>query len=355
MDIVAEVVGWLNSGSDVSNAAQVQRSWRHPAQAKLFGTVTLKCPLRAQLFVEAFVRNIGPGNPCWHMGADRLRLECFVRHIYIDVPENYSQVRFYTNLTTILPLLSNLRSLYIMMRRWSDHVWRIELGKYLPEHAPPSLERLCIQVSKYFATRRSVVLINSSQLPAGDPDARAFMRMPDVMQWKVWFGAWSHLQSFAFVCEDIWGIRSSQTTASRAAEEVEGIVCKWLVDSSLKSFDIWSGVDSIHLSQHFQIASATFHNIPNAGSARHQYSFKHNEYSHTWTLSPPTAPMHSAALQFCRRICTDGCWICLAIEHMEDVDNLISYLDDVREGDWHDRMIGSKPWSTLECDPTYNC
>jgi hypothetical protein len=146
---VAEVVGWLDSGSDLSNAALVQRTWCCPAQVRLFGSVTLKCPLRAQLFVEAFVRNIGPGNPCWRMGMDRLHLECFVRHIYVDVPENYSQVLFYTNLTTILPLLTNLRSLYIMMRRWDSHIWRIELGKYLPEHAPPSLGRLCIQVSEY--------------------------------------------------------------------------------------------------------------------------------------------------------------------------------------------------------------
>lgn len=146
---MAEVVGWLDSGSDISNVALVQRSWHHPAQIRLFGTVTLKCPVRAQLFVEAFVRNIGPGNPRWQMGMGRLRLERFVRHIYFDVPENYSQVRFYANLTTILPLLSNLRSLYVMMRRWNNHVWQIELGKYLPEHAPPSLERLCIQVSTY--------------------------------------------------------------------------------------------------------------------------------------------------------------------------------------------------------------
>ena len=149
VDIVVEVVGWLDSGSDISNAALVQRSWCYPTQVRLFGAVTLRCPVRTQLFVEAFVRNIGPGNPRWRMGMDRLRLECFVRHIYIDVPENYSQVRFYANITTILPLLRNLRSLYVMMRRWNDHVWQIELGKYLPEHAPPSLERLCIQASIY--------------------------------------------------------------------------------------------------------------------------------------------------------------------------------------------------------------
>jgi len=129
--------------------ALVQRSWCYPAQSELFGTVILNCPICAQLFVEAFVRNIGPGNPCGRMGIDRLHLETFVRHIYVDVPENYSQVQFYGNLATILPLLSNLRSLYIVIRRWNNHIWEVELGKFLPEHAPPSLERLCIQVCKY--------------------------------------------------------------------------------------------------------------------------------------------------------------------------------------------------------------
>jgi hypothetical protein len=149
IDVVAQFSSWLDSGSDLTNLALVQRSWCHPAQAELFGTVVLKCPIRAQLFVEAFVRNMGPGNPLWHLGIDRLHLENFVRHIYVDIPENYSQKRFYGNLSTILPLLVNLRSLYIVMRRWNNHIWEIELGKFLPEHAPPSLQRLCIQVSNH--------------------------------------------------------------------------------------------------------------------------------------------------------------------------------------------------------------
>lgn len=128
--------------------ALVQRSWCYPAQVVLFGTIILKCPVRAQLLVEAFVRNIGPGNPLRHMGINRLRLESFVHHIYLDIPENYSQVQFFGNLSTILPLLRNLHSLYIMMRRWDDQIWEVELGRSLPEHAPPSLKRLCIQVSE---------------------------------------------------------------------------------------------------------------------------------------------------------------------------------------------------------------
>jgi hypothetical protein len=142
--------GWTpEATSQIWPSFNVQRSWCYPAQAELFSTVILKCPIRIQLFVEAFVRNIGPGNPLWNLRIGRLHLESFVRHIYVDIPENYSQARFYANLITILPLLGNLRSIFIVMRRWENHIWQIELGKLLPEHAPPSLERLCIQVSRY--------------------------------------------------------------------------------------------------------------------------------------------------------------------------------------------------------------
>ena len=139
----------MDAGSDLTNMALVQRSWCHPAQVQLYGTVILKCPVRTQLLVEAFVRNMGPGNPSRRLGVDRLRLEIFIRHIYIDIPENYTQAQFYGNIATIFPLLSNLRSLYIVMRCWNNHIWEVELGKFLPEHAPLSLEHLFIQVSQY--------------------------------------------------------------------------------------------------------------------------------------------------------------------------------------------------------------
>jgi hypothetical protein len=143
--------------------ALVQRSWCHPAQSELFRTVVLKCPVRAQLFIEAFVRNIGPGNPLWRMGINRVRLESLVRHIYVDIPENYTQGQFYGNLVTIFPLLSNLRSLYLVMRRWNDHIWDVELGKFIPEHAPRSLERLSIEVSKYYRASTPVCLRSHSR------------------------------------------------------------------------------------------------------------------------------------------------------------------------------------------------
>jgi hypothetical protein len=127
--------------------ALVQRSWCEPEQRELLRAVIFKCPVRVQLFVEAFIRNLGPGNPLIRKDVYRSRLETFVHHIYLDIPENFSQAEFYGNLITILPLLENLRSLYIVMRRWDDYVWNVQLGRYLPEHAPPRLQRLCMQVS----------------------------------------------------------------------------------------------------------------------------------------------------------------------------------------------------------------
>jgi len=152
LDVVTQIVRWLDSGCDLANVALVQRSWCYPAQVELFRAVILKCPLRAQLFVEAFVRNLGPGNPAIRRGVNCLPLERYVRYIYVDVPENYSQADFYNSLGSFLPLLTNLQSLYIVMRRWDVYIWDIQLGKHLPEHAPPSLQRLCIQVSGHMNT-----------------------------------------------------------------------------------------------------------------------------------------------------------------------------------------------------------
>jgi hypothetical protein len=145
-DIVCEVFGWLNLGNDLTNLALVQRSWCHPAQRELFRAIVLKCPVRMQLFIDALVRNIGPANPPIRRGHNRLCLERLVRHMYLDVPNNYAQGEFYGNIASILPVLTNLRSLYIAMRRWDNHILDIYLGEYLPEHAPPNLQCLSIQV-----------------------------------------------------------------------------------------------------------------------------------------------------------------------------------------------------------------
>jgi hypothetical protein len=68
----------------------------------------------------------------------------------MDAPENYLQDEFHGNIATIIPLLENLRSLYIVLRRWGKYVWNVQLGSYFPEHAPPSLQLLSIQVNGYF-------------------------------------------------------------------------------------------------------------------------------------------------------------------------------------------------------------
>ena len=232
----------------------------------------------------------------------------------------------------------------------ADRAWKI------PSGACPSQLRTSMHPSKYILQlEQNKVLTKIFQIPAGDPEALALARAPDVQRWKAWFGAWTHLQTIAFICEDIWWRRSSQTTTSQAAEKAEGIVHEWFGNSSLKNFEIWSGADSIQLSRQFQVAYARFHNIHHTQSTRHQYSFRRNEHSRTWILSPPTLPMHSAALQFRGHVCTDGCWICIAIEEEDDLETLISCLDDVREEDWRGRMQESKPWSMWECDPTYIC
>ena len=155
----------------------------------------------------------------------------------------------------------------------------------------------------------------------------------------------------AFVCEDIWWHRSSDMSKSEASQKAEKIAREWLTNSSLESFELWSGVESIRLSQQLQIEYGRFHNIHDAGSTRHQYSFNRNENTRTWMLSPPTVPMCSAVSKIGEHICVDRCWICLAMDEYEDLETVISYLDHVRNEDWHDRMLESTPWSNTPFSP----
>jgi len=193
------------------------------------------------------------------------------------------------------------------------------------------------------------------QIPAGDPGALLFARQPDAnIEWKVWFGAWGHIRTLAFVCEDIWWHRSSETSKSEASKGAEKIVRQWLANSSLETFEVWSGIDSIQLSSQLRIQYGRFHNIHDAESTRHRYSFRRDENTRTWMLSPPTIPMRSAISNFREHICVDRCWICLSMEEDEDLETVISYLDDVRQEDRHDRISEQRQWSKLDDDPSYN-
>jgi hypothetical protein len=197
------------------------------------------------------------------------------------------------------------------------------------------------------------VLMTIPQLPAGDPDAQLFVSKPGVARWRKWFGAWTNLQTFAFICEDFWWWRLSDVTLAQASEVAENIVQDWLTNSSLERFEIWSSATDVQLSNQFKVAYARFHNIHKTEPTRHRYSFQCDELTRTWVLSSPMASMCSAISQFSEHICGDGCWICIAIDEEEDLESLISYLDDVREEDWHDRMMELTLWSKLSCDHSY--
>lgn len=150
------------------------------------------------------------------------------------------------------------------------------------------------------------------------------------------------------------GTGHSDMSKSEASQKAEKITREWLTNSSLESFELWSGVESIRLFQQLQIEYGKFHNIHDVESTRHRYSFSPNENTRTWMLSPLTVPMCSAVSKFREHICVDRCWVCLAMEEDADLETVISYLDDVRNEDWHDRMSDSTPWSKLDCDRCYS-
>jgi len=202
--------------------------------------------------------------------------------------------------------------------------------------------------------QNNTALMFISQIPAGDPDALLFMRTDDEW-WKAWFSLWTHLQTLAFICEDIWWHRSSKMTTTEASQIVEKVVRKWLANSSLRRFELWSGADCIQLSLRLQVTYARFHDIhrDDTEPTRHRYSFGCDENTEAWTLSPSTALMSSAISEFRECVCTDRCWVCISMEGDKDVETLISYLVDVREQEWHNRTTKLTAWSVQDCDPSY--
>jgi hypothetical protein len=142
-------------------------------------------------------------------------------------------------------------------------------------------------------------------------------------------------------------------TIAEASQIAEKVIHEWLVNSSLKHFELWSGADCVELSQRLQVTYARFHNVHNTESTRHRYPFRRDENTDTWTLSPSTTLMRSAVSEFSEHVCTDGCWICLSMEGVEDVETFILYLDDIREEDWHHRIRKLTAWSIRDRDPSY--
>ena len=142
-------------------------------------------------------------------------------------------------------------------------------------------------------------------------------------------------------------------TSAEASQIAERVVSRWLVNSPLRHFELWSGADCIELSLQLQVMYARFHNVHNTKSTRHRYSFRRDEDTDIWTLSPSTELMRSAVAEFREHVCTDGCWICISMEEDEDAEAVISYVDDVREHDFHNRITKLTPWSTRDCVRSY--
>ena len=126
-------------------------------------------------------------------------------------------------------------------------------------------------------------------------------------------------------------------TIAEASKIAERVVSGWLVDSSLKHFEMWSGADCIELSLRLQVTYARFHNIHHNKSTRHRYSFGRDENTDTWTLFPSTVPMRSAVSEFREHVCTDGCWICISMEEDEDAETVSQWL--IKE-----KLISTVPW-----------
>jgi len=334
--------------------ALVQRSWCYPAQVELFRAVILKCPLRAQLFVEAFVRNLGPGNPAIRRGVNRLPLERYVRYIYVDVPENYSQTDFYNSLGSFLPLLTNLQSLYIVMRRWDVYIWDIQLGKHLPEHAPPSLQRLCIQVSGHINTMIYYLSLQLRFPQVIQPPGRSRTGQTSIggghglRSGNIFGQSPSSAKTYA------GGDRLTQQHPRHARRRKKMYASGWLTLHWIVLRYGLAPVESSFSSQ-LRVACAQFHNFYKTELPRHRYCFKRDKTTGIWMLSRSTGLTCSTVFEFCEDVCVEsGCGICQMIEEERDLESLMSRLDGVRNVGWCHRMRARRPWSRLDVGRIYS-
>jgi len=85
----------------------------------------------------------------------------------------------------------------------------------------------------------------------------AFVHCPALEEWNLWFGAWRHLATIAFICEDFpfWETHDKGITTS--------IICSAnrFEHSPLTHFKTWLGVDRMELSHDFRLACTCIHQL----------------------------------------------------------------------------------------------
>jgi len=243
-------------------------------------------------------------------------LETFVRNIYLDVTclmdDSHHAAVILRNFCTIAPIFSNIRSLYIKMN-WDERMVRRDLGTFLADTVSPSLSKLSIQFTG----------VNFGPLSS---QPMAFVYHPGLEEWDLWFGAWRHLATVAFICEDFpfWETHNEGISAPVVALQT---IQKWLEHSSLTRFEIWSGIDRVELSRDFQLTGARIHQLGWANSVC--TAFGKESHSKDWEAGH-RQPLQPAALAMQLDVCHEMCRICVALTTSTDANSIHTNLHSAR-------------------------
>ena len=152
----------------------------------------------------------------------------------------------------------------------------------------------------------------------------AFVYRPALEEWGLWFGAWRHLETVAFICEDFafWETHNEGVAAPVGALQT---IRKWFEHASITRFEIWSGVDRVELSRDFRLTRARIHQL---GCAIGSYTFG-KEGSKDWEAFHGQA-LRSAALAVQLDVCGEMCWICDALVIGNDTNAIHTNLPNAR-------------------------
>lgn len=213
---------------------------------------------------------------------------------------------------------------------WDERILRRDLGTFLADTISPSLSKLSIQV--ILVCKYTIYPLNLSQFTGTDfgplsSQPMAFVYRPALEEWGLWFGAWRHLETVAFICEDFpfWETRNEGNAAPVVALQT---IQKWFehASASLTRFEIWSGVDRVELSRDFRLTRARIHQL---GCAIGSYTAFGKESSKDWEAFHGQAP-RSAALAVQLDVCGEMCWICEALVTGNDTDTIHTNLPNAR-------------------------
>jgi hypothetical protein len=128
----------------IASLACVQKSWKYPAQRRLFHTVVLIDGKQVYRFISAIIQHLGPGNH-WR---DATALNLRVKHVTLAPGIGLgNETPILLNMTSnVLPVLQDLRSVGYDVRLLDDTSFRRSIIDRWSTLIPPTVTTVCLSV-----------------------------------------------------------------------------------------------------------------------------------------------------------------------------------------------------------------